>query len=184
MSSERTKQSLLRVVASAEVGGDAAEVYHLIADYRFGHQRIVPPQYFRNLRVEKGGYGAGTVISFDTLAFGKTHRVRAQITEPERGRVLVETDVERGSVTTFTVASLGTSRARVTIATELRVRSGVLGTIERVLMSRFLRQVYNAELARIDQQIKSDNASVMQPTIGWPLLERPMDEQPALSPKR
>ena len=45
----------LRVSASAEIGAAAVNVYRMIADYRNGHQRIVPPQYFRNLEVDAGG---------------------------------------------------------------------------------------------------------------------------------
>ena len=41
------------------------------------------------LHVE-GGYGAGSVITYDLIAFGKASHVRARVTEPEPGRVLVE----------------------------------------------------------------------------------------------
>ena|SRR5690348_3083209 len=74
--------------------------------------------------------------------FGRTQTFRAAITEPEPGRVLVETDLDtNGAVTTFTVNPgpvQGT--ADVTIATELPVRAGILGVIERALSTRFLRR--------------------------------------------
>lgn len=37
-------------------------VYALIADYRSGHPRILPKAYFKELVVEQGGVGAGTVV--------------------------------------------------------------------------------------------------------------------------
>ena len=98
---------LLRVESRANVGAAAPDVYRMIADYRSGHPRIIPPRYVRNLEVEKGGYGAGTLIRYDLLAFGTTYHARARVTESQPGRVLVETDLEKGAVTTFTVESLG-----------------------------------------------------------------------------
>jgi Polyketide cyclase / dehydrase and lipid transport len=144
----------LRVSASAEIGAAAVNVYRMIADYQNGHQRMIPPQYFRNLEVDSGGYGAGTQIRYDLRAFGTTYHARARITEPEPGRVLVETDLAKGAVTTFTVDSLGGRRSLVTISTELPIRSGILGAIQRAMTRRFLRKVYVAELARLDEQVR------------------------------
>jgi hypothetical protein len=76
------------------------------------------------------------------------------VTEPEPGRVLVETDLTKGAVTTFTVDSLGGRRSLVTISTELPVRRGVIGAIARAMARRFLRKVYVAELARLDEQVR------------------------------
>ena len=53
--------------------------------------------------MEQGGYGAGTVIRCSIRVMGRTQTFRASITEPEPGRVLVETDLTMPSVTTFTV---------------------------------------------------------------------------------
>ena len=62
--------------------------------------------------------------------------------------MLVETDLETsGAITTITVnpgPDQGTSE--VTISTELPVRAGVLGVIERALTTRFLRLIYAREL--------------------------------------
>jgi hypothetical protein len=149
-----------QVSASADIGAPSRDVYRLIADYRFGHSRILPPDVFRNLKVQQGGYGAGTVIHFDMLAFGRTQHQRARVTEPEPGRILVEAYPDNGAVTTFTVDSLGFDRSRVTIATRLRVRSGVRGRLELWSMRRFLRRVYTAELALIDQQARSNRAGI------------------------
>ena len=92
----------LRVSASAEIGAAAVNVYRMIADYRNGHQRMIPPQYFRNLEVDAG---ARTQIRYDLRAFGTTRHARARVSEPEPGRVLVETDLTKRAETTFTVDS-------------------------------------------------------------------------------
>ena len=147
---------MLRVEESAEVHAPAAAVYRMIADYRSGHPRIVPPEYFRNLRVLEGGYGEGTRIEFDVIAFGKTVHSRATIDEPDPGRVLAERDIDNGSVTHFTVEPLDQATSRVTISTDRPIeRRGVLGWIERTMTRSFLRGLYVKELARLDEQVSA-----------------------------
>ena len=150
-------RELHHVSASAEIAAPAADVYHLIADYREGHPRLLPSRFFRNLRVEDGGYGAGTIITFDMFAFGRMQHLRGQVTEPEPGRVLGEAYPDLGSVTTFTVEPLGTAQSRVTIATALRARPGILGRLELSLMTRYLRRVYAAELTLIEHEAGGSN---------------------------
>ena len=130
------------------INAPVAAVYRMIADYRQGHPRIVPPRYFKNLKVIEGGYGNGTLIEFDMIALGSTQHARARVTEPEPGRVLVETDLDRGYVTTFTVSPAG-GGTRVTISTELLVRSGILGAIQRRIFSAYLTRVYRAEFEQL-----------------------------------
>jgi Polyketide cyclase / dehydrase and lipid transport len=136
------------ISASARIDAPAARVYGIIADYRNGHPHILP-KAFRNLVVEKGGIGAGTVIRFDVRAFGVTRTLRAEITEPQPGRVLVEKNVEGDpSVTTFTVSPVDAGRASdVTIDTRLGAKPGLLGAIERAMSKRFLKTLYREELA-------------------------------------
>jgi hypothetical protein len=113
---------------------DAApdRVYAIIADYRNGHPHILPKQ-FRNLTVEQGGVGAGTIIRFEVRALGQTQRFRGFVTEPEPGRVLVEEYVEPApSKTTFLVEkSPSGSGTRVTFTTEMTSRKGLAGALER-----------------------------------------------------
>ncbi len=135
------------ISASATIPAPPRFVYSIIANYQDEHPRILPSQ-FSNLAVEKGGIGAGTVIRFNLRVFGRKQSFRAAITEPEPGRVLVETDLDtNGAVTTFTVES-GTTpgQSRVTISTELTVRGGLLGKIERFLSTRLLHPIYVREL--------------------------------------
>jgi hypothetical protein len=138
------------ISASAVIPARRERVYSLIANYKDGHPRILPRQ-FDNLTVEQGGVGAGTVIRFQMSLLGKKQTFRAAITEPEPGRVLVETDLDtNGAVTTF-VVDPGTAPAdsRVTITTELPVRSGLLGQIERLLSTLLLRPIYAKELENL-----------------------------------
>jgi len=137
---------LVSVQAVIDVPPERA--YAVLADYRAGHPRIIPKPPFVDLVVEQGGVGAGTVIRFRMRAFGRTQEMRAAVTEPEPGRVLVETDPEGQVVTTFAVDPAdGGRRARVTISTDLEVGGRLLGWLRRRLVTRFLRPVYKREIA-------------------------------------
>jgi hypothetical protein len=70
------------------------------------------------------------------------------ISEPEPGRVLVETDADGYSVTTFTVEPQD-GATRLTIETEFNTRSGLAGRIERFFTSAVLRRIYADELSLI-----------------------------------
>jgi len=162
------KHSILHVAASADIPAGSAEVYRLLADYRAGHPRIIPPEFFRDFRLEAGGYGAGTVITFDMVILGRTQHLRALVSEPEPGRVLLESYPDSGATTTFAVNPLGDERSRVTISTALPVRSGLSGAIERALTGRFLRRVYTAELTLIAREIQRHQSAEVQKTIVLP----------------
>lgn len=143
--------STYRVSVTRPIAAPARVAYDIIADYRDGHQRIVPPKWFSNLCVEAGGAGAGTTLRFDVRAFGSTKTHRVNVAEPSPGRVLAETDVDDGAVTTFSVEPTSDGRAcDVTISAERSARDGFLGTIEQGLVKPFLTRVYIAQLERLD----------------------------------
>jgi polyketide cyclase/dehydrase/lipid transport protein len=130
---------------SAVIPAPPERVYGIVADYRGGHPRILPKQ-MHDLVVEQGGVGDGTVIRFQMTVLGGTHTLRAVITEPEPGRVLVERYPETGNVTTFIADPLDGGRAtRMTISTVMRAK-GVRGAVERLLLQRILPPIYREEL--------------------------------------
>jgi len=138
------------ISASAIIPARRERVYSLIANYNDGHPRILPKQ-FTSLIVEQGGIGAGTIIRFEMSFFGRKLSFRAAITEPEPGRVLVESYLDNnGAVTTFTIdPGSAPADSRVTISTELPVRAGLLGRIERALTTLLLRPIYVKELENL-----------------------------------
>jgi hypothetical protein len=138
------------VSASAVIPARRERVYSLISNYNDGHPRILPKQ-FSSLVVEQGGVGAGTIIRFQMSVFGKKQTYRAAITEPEPGRVLVETDLDgNGAITTFTINPGGApADSHVTISTELPVRGGFLGKIEKAMITLLLRPMYVKELENL-----------------------------------
>jgi hypothetical protein len=139
------KQHLISVTKT--ILAPSEHVYAIIADYHKGHPSILPPQ-FTSMAVERGGVGAGTIIRFTMRLLGRTQRFRAAVTEPEPGRVLLETYLETdGMVTSFIVdPEPASGRSQVTISTSLKVRGGILGKIERFLSTKLLYPIYVREL--------------------------------------
>jgi hypothetical protein len=143
------------ITACGVVAAPSGAVYAAIADYRDSHPQIVPPGFFRNFVVEQGGVGAGTIVRFEAVVFGRGFPMRSEITEPIPGRVLAERDMDRGTYTTFTVEPRDDGRSSfVTISTTFPARGGtlggLLGGVERALMQRLLVPMYHQELRRLE----------------------------------
>jgi hypothetical protein len=150
------------VTESALINAPAEKVYAILADYRNGHPHILPRPPFVSLEVEEGGFGAGTRFRMQMRAFGKTQTAQAVVTEPEPGRVLVETIPEAGIVTTFIVTPAGDGQqAQTTFSTDLKAPRGLLAPLERWMTRRFLQQTYRRELQILDAfaQEQSQNAT-------------------------
>lgn len=143
--------SSFTVSATGHVKAPSRRVYDLIADYGGGHKRIIPPQYFKSLDVEKGGVGAGTVIRVTMKMLGSERTYRAAVTEPEPGRVITETDLGTGLATSFTVVPNGDA-TDVTISTVVPDRPGLRGMVERWAVRRMLPQIYRDELQLIAKE--------------------------------
>jgi uncharacterized protein YndB with AHSA1/START domain len=137
--------------ASGTVNAPPQRVYDFLRDYRTNHPSILPPQVFKNYLVELGGEGAGTVVRFDMHAGGRVRGYRMEVSEPEPGRRLVESDTRSSAVTAFACAPLENgARTRLTITTEWKSSGGVGGFFERTFAPRVLRGIYEDELRRID----------------------------------
>jgi hypothetical protein len=144
--------TFMRINVSAERRMDvpAAAVYEVIRDYRTHHPRILPPQ-FSGLRVVEGsGIGAGTVIEFTLTLGGNASTARARVDEPQPGRVLTETDLDRDLRTTFSVEPMpgGTTPARFDTTW---TTPGLRGMVERLMAPRMLRSIYAEELENLER---------------------------------
>lgn len=145
--------SKLQISESAVIAGPADRIYALLSDYRNGHPSILPRDTFQELQVEAGGVGAGTQFRLRSRVFGVVRYLRMTVTEPEPGRVLMESDVDSDLVTTFTVDPLpGSNQARVTLHSVWTPQRGLVGLLERFLITGVLRKVYGQELGLLAQQ--------------------------------
>lgn len=140
--------------AERQIDAPAERVYRILADYE-QHRRILPPA-FSDFKIERGGVGAGTVVSFKVRAGGVTQSHRDTVAEPQPGRVLTETN-DKGKLTTFTVTPLGgpgSDRTLVTIETRWPAR-GLKGLVERLVAPRMLRGLFLDELERLDRYARA-----------------------------
>jgi hypothetical protein len=149
---------MFRTQLSAErlIDAPADVVYHCISDYREHHcpGGFLPPA-FSNFQIERGGVGAGTVMSFTVTLGGRSRRMTHEVSEPEPGRVLVEGGP--GERTTFTVDPEGT-RCRVRIDTVI-VAGGLDGLLTRLLGPRLMRPLYADELERLERHAQAHAAA-------------------------
>ena len=151
-----------RISAERVLDAPAEVVYHLISDYQEHHrpEGFLPPA-FTSLVVEQGGVGEGTVVRFTMKLGGRSQTVTASVTEPEPGRVLVETSP--GLETTFTVEPDDNQRARVRFDTVIEA-GGLAGLMTRLLAARMLRPLYADELERLERHAKAHPA--LPPAVG------------------
>lgn len=134
---------------SATIPAPPERVYAILADYEQAHPQILPKPPFVSLEVEEGGQGTGTVLTLTTKTLGRTQTLHGTVTEPEPGRLLVES-YDNGYVTSFAVQSRDEGKAsHVTITTELTGRTGIAGKIEGWLVGRLFAPVYAKELATL-----------------------------------
>ena len=139
-----------RVTASAErtINAPADRIYRYLADMQL-HSRFLPAPFY-DYKVEQGGVGAGRVVSFKIKFAGGVRELRMDVTEPEPGRTLVQTDsAGSGLVTTFTVTPQD-DHALVNITSSFDGETGVAGFVEGIIAPRRLHHIYAKELDRID----------------------------------
>ena len=138
----------LQVSAEQVIDAPADAVYGYLADMAEHHPRFLPPA-FTAFGVESGGIGAGTITHFTLTAGGRTRRYRMEVTEPESGHVLTESDTTSSLVTTFTVTPRAAS-SLVCIETAWDGAGGIGGFFERLFAPRVMRSLYLDELKRLN----------------------------------
>ncbi len=145
--------------AAAVIAARPADIYAVLADYRNEHPHILPKAYFSALEVEQGGRGAGTVFRVRTRFLGVERSYHMVVSEPEPGRVLVETDIGSGLATTFTVTPLDNGeRARVQIATDWKTSAGLGEMVEKALTPPIMWRIYRAELRQLAAYVQNKSA--------------------------
>ncbi|HEY8602082.1 MAG TPA: SRPBCC family protein [Thermomicrobiales bacterium] len=139
----------LSVIEEREIGAPADKVYSFIADLRHHHQHYLPPS-FGEIRVEEGGYGAGTIYRVNVTFAGSTRELHMRMDEPIPGKVITEADLHAPMVTTWTITPAGAA-CRVRVATVWTSASGLPGLIERLFAPGVMRKTYRDELTRLDR---------------------------------
>jgi hypothetical protein len=136
-------------------------LYGIISDYRVGHPAILPRPPFGELIVEEGGKGAGTVMRFDMTIMGKKFNYHQRVSEPEPGRLLMESDLVTDLVTTFRFEPLdGGVRTRLTITTDVSASPGFTGFMEKLFQPSIIRRIYKKELRQLADYAYSQQSAV------------------------
>lgn len=138
----------IHVELTREMAAPAPRVFACLADYAV-RPSWLPPAY-SDFKVESGGTGAGTVVSYQLKVGPRERRYRMQVSEPSAGAVLQEADTTSSLVTTWTVTARGTT-SQVALATAWNGAGGVGGFFERTFAPRGLRRLYDEQLARLAQ---------------------------------
>lgn len=149
---------MIRTQISAErlIDAPADVVYHCISDYQAHHRPggFLPPA-FSDFQIERGGVGAGTIMSFTVTLGGRTRRMTHQVCEPEPGRVLVEGSSRERTI--FTVEPDG-DQCRVRIETVI-VAGGLDGLLTRLLGRRLMLPLFADELERLERHAQAHVAA-------------------------
>jgi hypothetical protein len=133
-------------------------VYAIFTDYHDAHPRVLPRPHFGALVVEQGGTGAGTRFRVDVRQGLGMKTYRMDVTEPQPGRVLLESDVDSDLTTTFTVEPAEGVASRVTITTRW-TRGGFQGFVERMLAARVAGPIYRQELRNVERLARERSAA-------------------------
>ncbi len=150
-----------RIHAEAERVIDARpeEVYTFLANYREDRPRILPPN-FLDYRLEQGGHGAGTVVSYRLQAGGRERPYRMQVEEPSVGRMLLERDMNSSLTNTWTVSPLSGGQTLAAVTTEWESRgAGMGGFFERTFAPLGLKKIYGDMLNRLAEALGASAAA-------------------------
>ncbi len=138
-----------RIMAEALIPAPPTTVYTMLADYHIGHVLALPTRHFRDLVVEEGGQGAGTIFHMRSEVLGVTQTIRMRVSEPEPGHILEEAAFDGQMVTRFIVDAAPSGITHLTILTRYQTAPGIRGWIEGRLIRNALGRIYHTELRQI-----------------------------------
>lgn len=125
-------------------------VYTVLADYKDKRPLILTPN-FLDYKVESGGQGAGTMVTYRLQAGNRERSYRIRVDEVIKGKELVERDRHSSLVTTWTLAPLDDGRqTHVQVTTEWEGASGIGGFFERTFAPLGLHRIYDQMLDMLE----------------------------------
>ena len=128
------------IEVSATINAPHADILHILRDYKGGHVEILPPQ-FQSLEVEAGGYGAGTVYRLTVKVMGQTTIYHHEVTEPEAGRILKESDRNTPQWSAYHLEPIDANTTQVTIKALMVGKSWLERRITAMVSRRLFKQI-------------------------------------------
>ncbi|TMC21775.1 MAG: SRPBCC family protein [Chloroflexi bacterium] len=140
------------------VNGKPEVVYATLADYEEKRPLILTPN-FLDYRVEQGGRGDGTVVSYRLQAARRERPYHMLIHEVVKGSVITEQDTNSSLITTWTVSPQeGGQQSRVRVTSEWEGGSGIGGFFERLFAPTGLSCIYGKMLAMLNATLEPADA--------------------------
>lgn len=141
------------------VNAKPEEVYATLADYQEKRPLILTPN-FLDYKVEQGGRGNGTVVSYRFQAARRERPYHMLIHEVVKGSVITEQDTNSSLITTWTVSPQENGqRSRVRVTSEWEGGSGIGGFFERLFAPSGLNGIYTKMLAMLNATLESTDRS-------------------------
>ncbi len=146
-------------------------IYTSLVDYKDKRPLILTPN-FLDYKVENGGQGSGTVVSYRLRAANRERAYRMRVDEVIRGKELMERDRNSSLVTIWTLSPQDNGRqTRVQVTTQWEGSSGVGGFFERAFAPLGLHRIYDQmldmlELLVVPVQNQSQALVVRKPERG------------------
>jgi hypothetical protein len=137
--------TLLMAAATKSVSAPPERVWEFLRDYREARPRILTPEY-RDYRVEEGGVGEGTVISYTFTSPGRSRDFRLRVEESDEG--LFERDQRSTFVSNWRVDQTATGSS-VTLEASWESSGGMGGFFERLFAPMSLRRTYSRLLSNL-----------------------------------
>lgn len=142
------------VKQSATINAPIEQVYAVIADYEVGHRAILPKPYFQSMEILNGGFGEGTELKIEMDIFGVKASYHQLVTEPVKGRQIVERDMNTNLASTFTLVPLDNgTQTQVTIVAEVALSDGFQAIMERLFNPLIIGHIFKKELQNLDDYV-------------------------------
>ena len=148
---------MLIVKVSQLIPATASAIYPILSDYETGHPAILPKPEFEALRVTRGGYGEGTRFELDMRVMGQFSQFEMDVTEPEPGYILQETDIHTGQYSSFTLDDTPDGQCHVTITAGVPLEKGFAGVMQKLFMPTIIRRLFQRELDNLAEYVTAQH---------------------------
>jgi hypothetical protein len=152
------------------VNAEPEKVYAILSDYKNERPRLLTPN-FLDYKVEQGGQGAGTVVSYRLHAANRERPYKMRVSTAQKNALLVEQDENSSLVTKWSLSPFHAGqRTKVQVSTTWEGSSGVGGFFERTFAPLGVRSIYNAMLAKLSNTVAPDEeVTAVQGNEGSPI---------------
>ncbi len=146
--------SKVHVNSERVINAAPQDVYAVLADYKKMRPRMLTDN-FLDYKVEKGGHGDGTVVSYRLHAANRERPYKLRVDESVKNEVLTERDSNSSLVTTWALSPLRSGKqTKVRVSTEWEGAAGVGGFFERTFAPLGLRSIYASMLDSLAGLVK------------------------------